>query len=127
MKVTILSYNAVASWKWDTSSEPHKIHHFSSNTSDLLAGEAEDSDDEDEDDVCGICMLAFESCCPGCKVPGDDCPLSEYPFQPRGYSADMDSCSMGRMYTCVSYALSFKMDRYGEFKTAMSNGSSAMG
>jgi anaphase-promoting complex subunit 11 len=28
----------------------------------------------DVDDVCGICRLAFESCCPTCKLPGDDCP-----------------------------------------------------
>ena len=28
----------------------------------------------DDDDVCGICRLAFEHCCPGCKLPGDDCP-----------------------------------------------------
>ncbi|KAL1139801.1 hypothetical protein AAG570_006778, partial [Ranatra chinensis] len=27
------------------------------------------------DDTCGICRLAFDSCCPDCKVPGDDCPL----------------------------------------------------
>lgn len=30
--------------------------------------------DVKEDDVCGICREAFESCCPTCKVPGDDCP-----------------------------------------------------
>jgi len=82
MKLTILSYNAVASWKWDTSTEPHKIHYYNQNASDTLIGDAEDEeedddDDDDEDDVCGICMLAYESCCPGCKVPGDDCPLSK--------------------------------------------------
>lgn len=27
------------------------------------------------DDTCGICRLAFENCCPDCKLPGDDCPL----------------------------------------------------
>ena len=36
----------VATWKWDTG----------------------------EDDVCGICRNAFEQCCPGCSMPGDDCP-----------------------------------------------------
>ena len=29
------------------------------------------------DDNCGICRMAFDSCCPDCKMPGDDCPLGE--------------------------------------------------
>ncbi len=39
---------------------------------DATVKEAED----EEDDVCGICRVAFEACCPACKTPGDDCPLS---------------------------------------------------
>ncbi|KPI96825.1 Anaphase-promoting complex subunit 11 [Papilio xuthus] len=27
------------------------------------------------DDNCGICRMPFDSCCPDCKLPGDDCPL----------------------------------------------------
>nr|XP_058958007.1 anaphase-promoting complex subunit 11-like isoform X1 [Pocillopora verrucosa] len=27
------------------------------------------------DDNCGICRMAFDGCCPDCKIPGDDCPL----------------------------------------------------
>jgi anaphase-promoting complex subunit 11 len=83
MKLTILSYNAVASWKWDTSSEPHQIHRYSDSPNDGMNdldegfGNAQgDDDDDDDDEVCGICQSAFESCCPICKVPGDDCPLS---------------------------------------------------
>ncbi|KAI5992249.1 anaphase-promoting complex subunit 11 RING-H2 finger-domain-containing protein, partial [Pisolithus albus] len=26
-------------------------------------------------DVCGICRVPYEGCCPTCKMPGDDCPL----------------------------------------------------
>ncbi|TFK47964.1 anaphase-promoting complex subunit Apc11 [Heliocybe sulcata] len=55
MKVTIKSWNAIAQWRWDT-------------------GKA-DQDDADEEDVCGICRVAYEGCCPACKMPGDDCPL----------------------------------------------------
>lgn len=79
MKLTITSYNAVATWKWDTSTEPHKLYHYAKTTSGVSNDNADDEeeDDEDEDDVCGICRLAFESCCPECKVPGDDCPLSK--------------------------------------------------
>ena len=66
MKVTIVTYNAVAAWKWSTSTDPHKIHRHAE----------PDEDDDDDDDVCGICQQAYESTCPECKVPGDDCPLS---------------------------------------------------
>ena len=38
--------------------------------------ECDEEEDEDDDEVCGICQLEFESSCPACKVPGDDCPLS---------------------------------------------------
>ncbi|RUS19697.1 anaphase-promoting complex subunit 11 RING-H2 finger-domain-containing protein [Endogone sp. FLAS-F59071] len=41
------SWNTVALWRWNASDE----------------------------DVCGICRIAFDGCCPDCKVPGDDCPL----------------------------------------------------
>jgi hypothetical protein len=27
------------------------------------------------DDTCGICRVAFDGCCPDCKLPGDDCPV----------------------------------------------------
>jgi anaphase-promoting complex subunit 11 len=27
-----------------------------------------------EDDVCGICRMAYDACCPDCTVPGDNCP-----------------------------------------------------
>jgi len=26
------------------------------------------------EEVCGICRMSYESCCPDCKFPGDDCP-----------------------------------------------------
>ena len=78
MKVTIVSYNAVAAWKWDTSTEPHKLYDYATNGSDEY---------DDDDDECGICRLAYESCCPGCKVPGDDCPLSAW-LSSRWHSAD---------------------------------------
>ncbi|KAI4742722.1 hypothetical protein E4T50_06876 [Aureobasidium sp. EXF-12298] len=48
MKVKILSYHAVAAWRWDMP----------------------------EDDDCGICRVQFDGTCPKCKFPGDDCPIS---------------------------------------------------
>ncbi|XP_061844382.1 anaphase-promoting complex subunit 11 isoform X2 [Nerophis lumbriciformis] len=46
MKVKVKKWNGVASWLWVAN-----------------------------DENCGICRLAFNGCCPECKVPGDDCPL----------------------------------------------------
>ncbi|CAL0320914.1 unnamed protein product [Lupinus luteus] len=39
-------WHAVSSWTWDA-----------------------------QDETCGICRMAFDGCCPDCKLPGDDCPL----------------------------------------------------
>ncbi|EDV21727.1 uncharacterized protein TRIADDRAFT_30014 [Trichoplax adhaerens] len=46
MKVTIQKWIGVASWKWQVN-----------------------------DDNCGICRMPFDSCCPECKLPGDDCTI----------------------------------------------------
>ncbi|CAD7943204.1 unnamed protein product [Amoebophrya sp. A120] len=46
MKVKYLSYQPVASWHWNIPNE----------------------------DVCSICHMPFDACCPDCKRPGDDCP-----------------------------------------------------
>merc|ERR1719499_230473 len=46
MKLRIKSWNAVAVWKWIAN-----------------------------DDNCGICRMAFDCCCPECKVPGEECPI----------------------------------------------------
>jgi anaphase-promoting complex subunit 11 len=78
MKFTITSYNAIATWKWDTSTEDHKPYYYAQPSAGGGHGEMEEEDDEEEEDDCGICRLAFESTCPECKVPGDDCPLSEF-------------------------------------------------
>ncbi|KAJ6959296.1 anaphase-promoting complex subunit 11 [Populus alba x Populus x berolinensis] len=42
----LTEWHAVASWTWDA-----------------------------QDETCGICRMAFDGCCPDCKLPGDDCPL----------------------------------------------------
>ena len=60
MKVKIKKWHAIAQWRWDTGNN--------------------DPEDDGEGDVCGICRVPFEGCCPTCKMPGDDCPLSESPI-----------------------------------------------
>lgn len=59
MKVTVKNWHAIAQWRWDT-------------------GSSEPDDENGEGDVCGICRVPYEGCCPSCKMPGDDCPLSTY-------------------------------------------------
>ena len=56
MKVHIKHWSAVAQWRWNTGN----------------------ADPDDEGDVCGICRVPYEGCCPSCKMPGEDCPLSEH-------------------------------------------------
>ncbi|KGB75634.1 anaphase-promoting complex subunit 11 [Cryptococcus deuterogattii 99/473] len=68
MKVEVNSYRAVAYWIWDVSDEPHQLYHYA-------PPDEVGIDDDDDQDVCGICQAAFESTCPDCKIPGDDCPL----------------------------------------------------
>ncbi|KAH0731757.1 hypothetical protein KY289_002945 [Solanum tuberosum] len=46
--IVSLRWHAVSSWTWDA-----------------------------QDETCGICRMAFDGCCPDCKLPGDDCPLSK--------------------------------------------------
>ncbi|CAJ0921542.1 10771_t:CDS:1, partial [Entrophospora sp. SA101] len=46
--ILTISWNSVAYWRWDVSNE----------------------------EVCGICRNLFDGCCPTCRIPGDDCPLS---------------------------------------------------
>jgi anaphase-promoting complex subunit 11 len=93
MKIIYRQYNAVASWRWDVKPLTQPEAGSSENPqlqgtiqSDLNSASEDDESDEDnddeeeedeEDEVCGICQLEFESACPGCKVPGDDCPLSK--------------------------------------------------
>ncbi|WAQ93089.1 hypothetical protein PtA15_18A146 [Puccinia triticina] len=90
MKVRIKSFHPVAHWKWnlenskpiDPNHEPETLPAISNTpgsttTTDNLIGVAANPiiNDEDDEDLCGICRVAFEVCCPDCKVPGDDCPL----------------------------------------------------
>ena len=62
-------WHAVASWTWDA-----------------------------QDETCGICRMAFDGCCPDCKLPGDDCPLSKLLLM---LSLDFHSCH----YICINLSL----------------------
>ena len=95
MKITYKEYHAVASWRWNvdpnhteppTRPPPNNSADSTSDDVDGLVGDSdedqsggsdeEDDESEEEDEMCGVCQQEFESACPACKVPGDDCPLS---------------------------------------------------
>jgi hypothetical protein len=124
MKLIITSYHAVATWKWDTSTEEHKLYHYAK-----TGGDADDDDDDDDDDVCGICRLAYESTCPECKVPGDDCPLSEVLASAHlcGVMMLVLIGSLGRMHAYLPHALSSQVDRHRIFEAAVPNGPETVG
>jgi anaphase-promoting complex subunit 11 len=47
MQIKVNTWTVPAYWSWDVKNE----------------------------DVCGICQVAYDACCPTCTVPGDGCPL----------------------------------------------------
>ncbi|KAI6103360.1 anaphase-promoting complex subunit 11 [Pisolithus croceorrhizus] len=85
MKVRIKHWSAVAQWRWNTGNNNH----------DNVAN-------DDEGDVCGICRVPYEGCCPTCKMPGDDCPLNIHVFHMHcllkwlGTPASKQQCPMDR-------------------------------
>jgi anaphase-promoting complex subunit 11 len=60
----------LGSWRWNLKPGEKQELSKTYDTEELV-----DPDGEDPDDVCGICRVAYEGCCPECKKPGDDCPL----------------------------------------------------
>ncbi|KAI9625744.1 hypothetical protein KEM48_010697 [Puccinia striiformis f. sp. tritici PST-130] len=100
MKVIIKPFNRVAHWKWNITylkpinpnQEPQTAPGLTEpeetdvNNKSLGAGNDPARNpminNEDDEDLCGICRVAFEGCCPDCKVPGEDFPLSSLPPSP---------------------------------------------
>lgn len=62
MRVIVKEYQAVAQWRWKVDNR----------------GDGQEQEEDDDEDVCGICRVAYDGCCPDCKQPGDDCPLSTF-------------------------------------------------
>jgi len=78
MKVKVTHWDAVAYWKWDTKAPKAPVNMGSRTPNpheEEAKAEEKPVDESEEEDLCGICRVPFEGCCPGCKVPGDDCPI----------------------------------------------------
>lgn len=150
MKVTINHYHAVALWRWNLNPNA------SENVSNMMATDdddearkqavgddaalgrnakavqqAESEDGDADDDVCGICRIPFDGCCPECKVPGDACPLSTSLLTSRvnalAEGAELLTCSLGRMHACVPYALPAQVALDRVVQAAMPDGPQALG
>lgn len=121
MKVVVKDWHAVAHWRWATGKDKDKEV--------TATGGAED--EEDEEDICGICRVPFEGCCPNCKVPGDDCPLSEFMwcwgFLVFGLKYLRLTPSSRQVYAYLPYALSSQVDRVRRCQRALSYGSKTLG
>jgi anaphase-promoting complex subunit 11 len=76
MKITYNTYHAVGSWRWDL--QPPAEGEGATKTEPEIDDEADTGSEEEEDEDEEEDEVEFESSCPGCKVPGDDCPLSEF-------------------------------------------------
>ncbi|KAG0697044.1 anaphase-promoting complex subunit 11 RING-H2 finger-domain-containing protein [Suillus ampliporus] len=51
------------------------VKYFSAVSQSLSKKDKTNHDQDEEGDICGICRIPFEGCCPWCKIPGNDCPL----------------------------------------------------
>lgn len=96
MKVTIKTWNTVATWRWDIS----------------------------EDDVCGICQVHFDGTCPTCRFPGDDCSLRGLSPCWYGMKRALMPSSLGQMRPQLPHALHHGMDQAGGCKGTVPNVSS---
>ena len=111
MKITYKEYHPIASWRWDVNLDqdksaeaPQPETHDGKDDEGLVGDDAasdesdDDDDDEDDEEMCGVCQQEFESACPACGVPGDDCPLSTSPFLASpGLSSDSPFQSKGHV------------------------------
>ncbi|KAJ6959295.1 anaphase-promoting complex subunit 11 [Populus alba x Populus x berolinensis] len=72
----LTEWHAVASWTWDA-----------------------------QDETCGICRMAFDGCCPDCKLPGDDCPLKTNSGQPLRLETQSNNPMNGSILSIVPSSL----------------------
>ncbi|KAG4983314.1 hypothetical protein JHK87_028063 [Glycine soja] len=86
--VELVRWHAVASWTWDA-----------------------------QDETCGICRMAFDGCCPDCKLPGDDCPLSKLLLMI--LLATFIVIILGCMQSRISFALYPEMGEFSDITSAL--------
>ncbi len=89
MKITYTNYRPIAMWHWDVTSgvpsspskPPVDISMVDPDDDEGLEDDNESvASDESDYGPCAICHSDYDSACPTCKVPGDDCPLSTLVF-----------------------------------------------
>ncbi|KAH7554045.1 hypothetical protein JRO89_XS12G0101900 [Xanthoceras sorbifolium] len=94
-------WHGVASWTWDA-----------------------------QDETCGICRMAFDGCCPDCKLPGDDCPLIPlyllivvlaFEFDLAWIVKHIPVSGLGCLQPCISSPLHFEMGELTNSSSTLSH------
>ncbi|CAJ1977894.1 unnamed protein product [Sphenostylis stenocarpa] len=72
-----------------------------------------------QDETCGICRMAFDGCCPDCKLPGDDCPLSKLLIILYADFHRYNNLYLGCMQSCISFALHPEMGEFSDITSSL--------
>ena len=80
MKIKVKDVYPVFEWSWDIEKNvtecKNKPRDYDLNEKlDILKHPIFKNYRIEIDDVCGICRGNYNGCCPGCKMPGESCPL----------------------------------------------------
>ena len=68
LKIKIKRWHGVARWTWGVGSSGERNNN--NNDDDMDHGEM-----DDDDGICIVCQGPYEGAAPGCKYPGDECPV----------------------------------------------------
>lgn len=128
MQINIKRVNSVAVWRWVIPNDGSPDDGPAAGAAG--AGGAEQ--DEEEEDVCGICRVPYDGCCPDCKLPGDDCPLSasRVALYLLDLAADIGldhAHSLGTVLSRLPHALLDQMDPARKQQAAVSDGPETVG
>lgn len=67
LKLRIKRWHGVARWTWGVDSSLNNDHNMGDDDGEM--------DDDDDDGICIVCQGPYEGAAPGCKYPGDECPV----------------------------------------------------
>ena len=67
LKLRIKRWHGVARWTWGVDSSLNNDHNMGDDDGEM--------DADDDDGICIVCQGPYEGAAPGCKYPGDECPV----------------------------------------------------
>lgn len=77
LKLKIKRWHGVARWTWGVGSSLEQSNNNNNNYDDEndTGDNTAELDDDDDDGICIVCQGPYEGAAPGCKYPGDECPV----------------------------------------------------